>query len=363
MEVALATTFAAGLVTFFTPCVLPMIPIYLSALVGGQSVGSVPRGRLMRRAGAFILGFVLVFALMGLGAGGLGEFLQANRAPVMLVGAVLVLVFALQFLEVIQIPMMMRTMRVNEGGWLSKLKGFDAFAMGIVFAAGWSPCVGPVLGTVLTYTASRTSDPYTGMLYLTTYGLGFATPMFLAAVFAEAGVRTLRSTNRFIPAFKKVGGALLIAVAAWMAFDGVQSLRSAAGPSTPIAANEQGRPVLVEFYKDGCPVCEGMETVVDAVGEACGGHIEVRKINLSEPENRHLVAEYGITGVPTFALLDERGTEQARLYGAQSGDTIRGAIQTLVVADCSGTAPLPAAPSKEGAACDETAEGATACEG
>ncbi|MCB9524165.1 MAG: thioredoxin fold domain-containing protein [Myxococcales bacterium] len=367
MELALFTVFAAGVVTFFTPCVLPMIPIYLSTLVGGKPVGSVGRGYLMKRAALFIVGFVAVFTVMGLGAGGIGEFMRAHQGWVQLAGAVLVIVFALQFLEVINLSFMQATVRAKEPGWASKLGGLDAVGMGVLFAAGWSPCVGPVLGTVLTYTASAASSPAMGALYLGVYGLGFAVPMFLAAVFAEAGVKALRSSNKFLPVFKKVGGGFLVAVGLWLAVAGVRDLM-AEPPATEAEAAKAlmaaagDKPVLVEFYKDNCSVCRAMAPVVEAVVSSCEGHAEVRFINISKPENRHLAARHNIVGVPTFAILEPGGGEVTRMVGAQSGDTLRDALQALAFGDCGHDHALPAAPKPEGTNCDE-ATAAETCDG
>ncbi len=364
MELALLTVFAAGVVTFFTPCVLPMIPIYLSTLVGGRPVGEVGRGYLMRRAGLFIVGFVAVFTVMGLGAGGIGEFMRAHQGWVQLAGAVLVILFALQFLEVINLRFMQATVRADGGRWTEKLGGFDAVGMGVLFAAGWSPCVGPVLGTVLTYTASEAADPAAGALYLGVYGLGFAVPMFLAAAFAEAGAKALRASNKFLPRFKQIGGGLLLAVGAWLAVVGGQALwqahsGEAQADGAEVALADAGeRPVLVEFYRDGCTICEGMAPVVRAVADACAGHAEVRFVNISKPENQHLAARHHIVGVPTFAVLEPGGGEVKRLVGAQSGDALRGLLASVALSGCEGQAPLPAAPAPDGTRCDDEATGA-----
>ena len=168
MGLGLLSVFGAGLLTFVTPCVLPLIPIYLSALIGGNiyDLGSQSRGQLIIRSLLFSAGFILVFTVMGLTASSIGSLLSEHKEIMQIAGALLILAFGLKFLGFINIPFMDRIVRADDRKMQTRFGGINALVMGVVFAAGWSPCVGPVLGTVLTYTASTTSSPATGALYL-----------------------------------------------------------------------------------------------------------------------------------------------------------------------------------------------------
>ena len=116
MTIGLLTVLGAGLLTFLTPCVLPVVPIYLAALVGGdlRDVGQASRGKVMSRAALFSLGFILVFVLMGVGASSIGAVLAERRATIQAAGAALVLLLALKFLGVIRIPWLDRTLRADD---------------------------------------------------------------------------------------------------------------------------------------------------------------------------------------------------------------------------------------------------------
>jgi len=381
----LLTIFGAGLLTFVTPCVLPLIPIYLAALVGAdvRQLGSSSRGRLLSRAALFALGFVGVFTAMGVGASSIGGFFADHRSSLQLLGAALVLGFALKFLGVIQIPWLDQTARADDRKLQTRFGGINAAVMGVVFAAGWSPCVGPVLGSVLTYTASTTSSPALGGLYLGVYGLGFALPLLLIAAFAEAGLRALGRIKPHLPRIEKATGVLLLLVAGLLVHDAATgwddatrpvvpnvgeadaaqtlpastspeqtALLTAADPvpTAPTAAStvEQATspmPLMVELYAEDCPICQRMKPLVEGLIRQCDQKkVRVRTVDVSKPENRHFVRDYRVVGVPTFLFLDDRGEEVARLVGAQTEETLTQALAALRGEECPGLGRLPAGP-------------------
>jgi len=236
MTLSLATIFGAGLLTFLTPCVLPLVPIYLASLAGGdvRAVGRIGRAQLVSRAALFAAGLVAVFTLMGIGASGLGRVLVSHKTEVQTLGGVLVLVFGLKFLGVLQIPWLDRILRADDRSLGTRVSCAGAFLMGAVFAAAWSPCIGPVLGSVLTYAASTAASPQMGAAYLVTYGLGIALPLLLTAVFANAGLSFLRRLRRGLPVFERALGGMLILVATpllfgWSLFPSLDS----SAPATP----------------------------------------------------------------------------------------------------------------------------------
>jgi cytochrome c-type biogenesis protein len=343
------TVFGAGLATFVTPCVLPVIPLYLATLSGGDIVGlsAARRGTLLLRALAFSLGFIGVFTLMGLGASSVGALLSAHKALVSGVGALVVALFALKFLGVVQIPALDRVAKIDDSRLSGKMTTGSAVLLGAVFAAGWSPCVGPVLGSVLTFTASRTTSPLQGAAWLGLYGLGFALPLLALAGFAEAGVKLLRRASHFLPALERTVGALLAIVAGALLLDATAAPETPRGPSREeTIAQVPVEPVpltarMVELYTPDCPICQRMKPVVDRIASTCENHgVNVKAIDVSEPHNRRLVTEHRVVGVPTFLFMDENGEEVARLVGEQTEATLLQALSALRGQECPGLALL-----------------------
>jgi cytochrome c-type biogenesis protein len=307
----------------------------------------------------FAIGFVAVFTAMGMGASSIGALLSGHRAALQLIGALLVLVLALKFLGIVRIPLLDRVARGDDSRVRTRSGGLQAVVMGIVFAAGWSPCVGPVLGTVLTYTASTTSSVALGALYLGTYGLGFALPLLLLAAFAEAGLALLRRLRPHLPRLERVTGVLLLVVGISLGHDAFSSWQSASHASSAWAASSSAAstlavrdeptparlPAMVELYATGCPVCQRMDPLVQSLADQCDQHgVRVQRIDVSRPENRALVRQYRVVGVPTFLFLDERGGEVARLVGEQSDATLREALSAVRGVPCPGLGLLPHEP-------------------
>jgi len=345
MNFQLLAIFGAGVMTFATPCVLPLIPIYLSALIGAdiRHLESRSRGRLFFRALFFSLGFLAVFTLLGLTATSLGAVLLSNKGFLQLAGALLVAIFSLKFLGLLHIPLLDRIAKADDRNFRTRFEWLNATVMGAVFAAGWSPCVGPVLGAVLTYTASAASHPLEGALYLFIYGLGFAVPLLLTAVFAEKGASFLRKINPYLPRIERAIGIALLLVAISMGVDAARSLSFrddiATLPLLTIDAHGESSPTMVEFVSSGCPVCKRMKPVVDGLVSQCDERgVRIKTVDISEGSNRAYAEVFRISGVPTFIFLQENGEESARLIGEHSETELKQALSALRKKPCPGVA-------------------------
>lgn len=187
--------FIAGLISFLSPCVLPLVPSYLG-VIGGKAP--------ITRALGFILGFGLVFVALGATASGLGSLLDAYRFALSRLAGVLIIFFGLVMLGVIRLPFMMRDTRE-----LSAADQYGPVALGAAFAFGWSPCLGPVLGSILGLAASTRSLGQ-GVGLLLVYTLGLAVPFLLSALLWERF--NLRRLNKYAGIFEKIGGAILVAL-------------------------------------------------------------------------------------------------------------------------------------------------------
>jgi cytochrome c-type biogenesis protein len=344
MSFDLLGIFGAGMLTVVTPCVLPLIPIYLSALIGGdiRKASGMRKGQLLFRALVFITGFIGVFTLLGMTASSIGAFLVTHKGLVQLIGGLLILLFGLKFLGVIRISFLDRVVQANDRKLQTRFGVINAFLMGVVFAAGWSPCAGPVLGSVLTYTASTTSDPLVGAGYLATYGLGFGLPLFLVAVFAEAGTRLLKRIGPYLGRVEKFIGILLIVVATTMILDVVQGRMGSTAEEAKteeLVLNEAGipEPTMVIFTSSQCAVCQRMQDMLAGLTRLCHGKkVLIREFDLAKADNQYLVAKYRLVATPTFVFLDRHGNQAARLVGEQTENTLKQALSALRGTPCPG---------------------------
>ena len=196
-SVGVAISFTAGILSFLSPCVLPLIPSYVT-FVTGLSLEDVQRSRHLALAHAllFVLGFTLVFLALGATATTVGRMLGYNREWVGRVGGVLVIILGLYLLGVFNFGVFARERRMHIA---TKPLGYlGTVFVGMAFAAGWTPCIGPILGAVLTYTASS-ADLNRGLVLLLAYSLGLAVPFVIAALMIE----------RFIPLFQRYRSALV----------------------------------------------------------------------------------------------------------------------------------------------------------
>ncbi len=349
MEYGLISVFGAGLLTFVTPCVLPLVPIYLTVLAGGslESRTGSSRGRLMVRALLFSVGFTSVFTMMGLSASVMSSYLGEHGGLIQVAGAAIVLVFALKFMGIVNVPFLDRIVKADDSKLQTRFAGINAVVMGVVFATGWSPCVGPVLGSVLTYTAMTSSNPWVGAGYLSVYGLGFALPLLLTAAFAEAGLRLVGRISAYLPRIERGIGVLMLALAGYLAVGAYDSFEAKTVNASRIETlselldgsveNGTRLPAMVELYTADCTACKQMKPVLEHIYKQCDNNgVKVKTIDVSLPENRHLPGQLQVVGVPTFLFVDESGKEMARLVGQQTESALKQGLSALRGKPCPG---------------------------
>lgn len=212
-QISLGIAFLAGLVSFFSPCVLPLVPAYLSFLTGSgvdelnTSFASAARARVLLHSLSFIVGFTVIFVALGASASALGSTLRANQRLIAEVGGVIVIVLGLQMTGIFRLRILAMDKRVH----LTSTKPSYAMSavIGLAFAAGWSPCIGPILAGILTL-ASQARSVAEGTGLLLVYSLGLALPFFLAALALGAVAPALNRMKRYLPAIEMVAGAFMI---------------------------------------------------------------------------------------------------------------------------------------------------------
>lgn len=218
IEVTLLTAFIAGVFSISSPCVLPLIPIYLTHIAGvsaGES-GAHARATVFRNAIAYVIGFSLVFVALGAALGSAGmfagslDFIEQNRVWLVRAGGVLLVLMGFYQLGWISLPFLDRTRRADlQAGDPGTVT--SSFLIGLTFGAGWSPCLGPILGAILTMAAGQGSIERATVL-LTSYSLGLAIPFLLAAMAFGSAPAIIRRMNRRLALVTTVSGAIMIGV-------------------------------------------------------------------------------------------------------------------------------------------------------
>lgn len=196
--------FVAGVLSFLSPCVLPLVPSYL-AFVGGNA--GAARNVRLRNALLFVLGFSLIFVALGASASLLGSLVRSYRGPITIAGGLLVIAFGLVLLGVIRLPWLYRDTRRQMKGDPSTPVG--AVLLGMAFAAGWTPCIGPILGGILTM-AGASGTLASGVTLLAVYSLGLAVPFVVAALAMDRFLHVSARLRRWLPWIERAAGMLLI---------------------------------------------------------------------------------------------------------------------------------------------------------
>ncbi|NLK01351.1 MAG: cytochrome c biogenesis protein CcdA [Clostridia bacterium] len=213
--------FGAGLLSFFSPCVLPLMPVYVSYLTGvrveGIRGGELKRGLALKRGLGFVFGFSLVFVAMGASAAYMGQLLFANRRLISILGGVVVFLAGLHLMGFLPIKTFLKERRLtfayrNTGIITSVL-------LGIVFAAGWTPCVGPILTGILVYAASG-QDMLGSVLMLSIYSLGFATPFFIMALAIDYFSALFKKLNKYLIWVSRGSGLILVVLGIYLIWRG-----------------------------------------------------------------------------------------------------------------------------------------------
>ena len=203
-------SFLEGIITFLSPCLLPMLPIYVSYFAGG---GERSTRKTLTNALGFILGFTVVFVALGALAGTLGSFLKAHQTAVNIVSGLLVIFFGLSFLGVFRLSFFQGSRFRVDG---EHMGFFSALIFGLIFSLGWTPCVGAFLGSALAL-ASQQGHVVQGMGMLLAYSLGLGVPFLLSALLIDKLKSTFDWVKRHYAVINRISGGLLIAIGLLMA--------------------------------------------------------------------------------------------------------------------------------------------------
>ena len=230
IDIGYVSAVGAGAVSFLSPCVLPLVPPYLCYMAGVTVDDFRADGDVAARAGArtallasslsFVLGFSTVFVLLGAGASTIGHFLRVWQEPLAMAAGVIIILMGSNFLGLIRIPFLSREARFQSQG--KPASSVAAYVMGLAFAFGWTPCIGPVLGPILTLAGGRETVGE-GALLLAAYSLGLGIPFLIAALFSGAFMRFLQRFRVHLGRVEKVIGGLLVIAGILFLTGGIQT--------------------------------------------------------------------------------------------------------------------------------------------
>jgi cytochrome c-type biogenesis protein len=207
--IGLLTSFGAGVISFLSPCVLPLVPGYVSYVAGDALAISgepVRPAAALRLSFCFVLGFSTVFVILGASASSIGQLLLSYRQEENLIGGAIVLLFGLFMMGLARLSWLQREVRLHPR--LGGGRPIAAYVVGIAFAFGWTPCIGPVLGTILTTSAVAATVPQ-GVVLLSFYSLGLGLPFLAAAVFTDSLMLRLRGLRRLGRSLQLGAGAIV----------------------------------------------------------------------------------------------------------------------------------------------------------
>lgn len=220
-SVSLPLAFGAGFISFFSPCILPMIPVYIMYITGINVEDELDKKKLfaLSRTLGFVLGFTIVFMIMGTSASFIGKLFVKHKILFTKISGLLIFLFGLKMTGLINFNLLNREKKVKSPkeitSWISSV------LLGMAFAAGWTPCFGPVLASILLY-AGGTSTVGTGVYLLLVYSIGMAVPFILTALFINQFSAFMKKTERIMKYVPVISGVIMIMFGILVFFDQVK---------------------------------------------------------------------------------------------------------------------------------------------
>ena len=206
-EIAYSTAYLAGVASFFSPCIFPIIPVYISILSNGEK-------KSLSKTLAFVLGLSVTYIVLGFGAGVIGDLFLNSK--VRIIGGIIVVILGLFQMEILKLKFLEKTKIMNYEGENQSI--FSTFLLGLTFSLGWTPCVGPILASILIL-ASSSGDTTNSVVLMFIYLLGMATPFMIFSLASKALFKKMSFIKKYLPTIKKVGGFLIIIMGFLLIFD------------------------------------------------------------------------------------------------------------------------------------------------
>lgn len=382
-DLNLLVVFVEGILSFFSPCILPILPVYLSIL-SNSNLESIKSGEdkfiktsLFKNTILFVLGISTTFFILGSSVNLLSSFFSNNKNLIMLIGGIIIVIMGMFYVDIIKSTLLNREKRFNMK--VKEMNPLSAFLLGFTFSFGWTPCIGPILATVLIM-ASSSSNVLTANLLIIIYTIGFILPFIIVSVFYSKLFTRIDMMKNYMGVIKKICGGILIISGLVMTFNGIISTKEKLDLSNnEIKKNEyinsgenkkdeeeksealdftlkdqygnehtlseyRGKTVFLNFWATWCPPCRGemphIEELYKEYGENNGEIIilTVAAPNLGREgseediisflnENNYnfpvvmdfggeMIYKYDISGFPSTFIIDSNGYIVQRVVGA-----------------------------------------------
>jgi cytochrome c-type biogenesis protein len=396
-DISYIAVFLQGLFSFFSPCVLPLLPVYLGYLSGGtgdrMADGTLrfEQGKIFRNTICFVIGISAAFFMLGMGASVAGSFLVGQQHVITRVGGGIMILFGLYQLGLLgRWEFLAKERRLPFSPGTMAASPFMALLLGFVFSFAWTPCVGPMLGSVLILAAA---EPGKGMVMIMFYTLGFVIPFILLGLFSGTVLGLLKRHSNIMKYTVKAGGVLMILLGLLLCSgqlqaggeaasrnpagetDAAQNAQRAAETNHKVAAvpfelkdqygkthtlsEYKGKVIFLNFWATWCPPCraempdiqklyerspkegEGAVIVLGVASPKLGNEKDEAGIKAFMDKNGYtypvlmdakgeLFSAYGIRAIPTTFMIDREGNVYGRVQGALSGENIDKVVkQTL----------------------------------
>lgn len=203
--------FLEGIITFISPCILPMLPIYISYFMGEKD----NRNKALSNSIGFVIGFSVIFTILGAAAGTFGGFIQKYMELFNIIAGIILIIFGLNYIGIFKIPFLERSFKLKNKRNLNKLNLVSSIIFGMIFAIGWTPCVGTFLGAALMI-AANSQDTLKGILMLVSYSLGLGIPFIISALLIENLKSAFKFIKRNYKIINTISGILLIVIGLMM---------------------------------------------------------------------------------------------------------------------------------------------------
>lgn len=213
-DISIYIAFSSGVISFFAPCVLPLLPAYIGYITGVSAKSLqkdehfLYRKKMIITSLFYILGFSLIFVLLGTAAAGFGVVLRKHGLILQRVGGLIIIIFGLEYAGLLKIPFLAKTPQIKLPSWSQKSDNIRAFLVGVIFALTWTPCVGAVLGSILAL-AAVSGTLYKGAFLLFTYSLGISLPFLIVSLTLAQAPKYLSFINKHLGKIALIAGILL----------------------------------------------------------------------------------------------------------------------------------------------------------